>query len=87
MGTPEDDLAFKIQMGVSSRESVNLKDGMDAYNQKEVRQAIVHTRQDLVLVYSKLGSLIEIMKSTKLILRAIFIVLIIFLLLYGYNNI
>lgn len=49
--------AGSLQRAVMSSERTNLEKGLDDYTEEEVRQATVHTRQDLVLVVSYLSAL------------------------------
>jgi hypothetical protein len=49
--------AADVQRGVKKDEANNLQGGGDDYSEAEMRQAIVHTRQDMVLLTSLLASL------------------------------
>ena len=52
-----DTLAGELQRGVRDDETKQRDLGVADYDSVQVRQAIVHTRQDLVLVVSHLSSL------------------------------
>lgn len=52
-----DEAAAELQRGVKYDELDNLDKGLDDYSETQVRQAIVHTRQDMVLLVSHLSSL------------------------------
>lgn len=46
--------ARRVQFGVITDEADNLARGLDDYSPEAVRQAVVHTRQDVVLLASYL---------------------------------
>lgn len=48
--------AGELQRGVKYDELENLDKGLDQYQRPAVRQAIVHTRQDMVMLVSLLDS-------------------------------
>jgi hypothetical protein len=50
-------VAADLQRSVKHDEMKNLEHGADGYDEAQARQAIVHTRQDIVLLVSLLASL------------------------------
>jgi hypothetical protein len=53
-GKKESAAASLLQNQVKAGERDQLQDGLDAYEKEEINQAIVHTRQDIVLLVSYL---------------------------------
>jgi hypothetical protein len=51
-----DQRAGALQRAVMRDEADNIEKGLDDYSESQVRQAIVHTRQDMVLIASHLSS-------------------------------
>lgn len=51
-----DERAAKLQAKVISRETENIP-GEDLYEQIAIKRAIIHTREDVTLLYSQLSSL------------------------------
>ena len=59
--------AFGLQKSVIKAEAEQLADGLADYSEAQVTQAIVHTRQDLVLLVSHVAALNQ--KQSQLIRR------------------
>ena len=57
MASNYDDRAAQLQRGVKQDEIRSLETGFDDYDSPAVRQAIVHTRQNAVLLVSHLSLL------------------------------
>lgn len=51
-----DDRARKLQRHVRIDEAEQLRDGLSDYDDGQIRQAIVHSRQDIVILVSYLSS-------------------------------
>ena len=51
------------------------------YNEEQVKQAVIHSRQDIVLIYSMLVSAVKILKSIRFILGSMLLLLVISLFL------
>lgn len=51
-----DDRAKELQRHVRIDESEQLRDGLSNYEDEQVRQAIVHSRQDIIMIVSYLSS-------------------------------
>ena len=60
-----------LQKDVIQDELEQLEKGLSDYDQPQVNQAIVHTRQDMVLVYGMLSSNNERLHSIDTLLRRI----------------
>lgn len=61
-----DSKATDLMRGVRNDEREQLHSGASYYNDDQVRQAIVHSRQDIVLMVSYLSSLnAQIMRLTR----------------------
>jgi hypothetical protein len=73
-----DVFARNLQREVVESEKEQLNQGQDQYNQKEVNQAIVHTRADMVLVFAYLRWGTGLMKSIKIAIWIIVVLLTIF---------
>ena len=69
MGNKEQQKAADLQHEVRMSEYDNVQD----YDEEEVKQAVVHARQDIVLLVSYATSIIKILKSIRFILGAILI--------------
>ena len=78
----EDIKAGDLQFKTKHSEQQKLEDGLGIYDEEEVNQAIVHTRQDGVLLVSYISSITKILKNTRNILLWVVIILLIFLVLY-----
>lgn len=55
--TVYDDRAMRLHIGVKHDELNSLAHGCDDYSEEQMRQSIVHTRSDMVLLVSHLSSL------------------------------
>lgn len=71
----ESDMASSLQRGVIEDELENLEKGLDQYNEEQKSQAIVHTRQDVVLLVSHVSALSRKMSKALFWLRAICLLL------------
>lgn len=60
----ENERAMRLQSAVRADE---MKADND-YSGRQVRQAIVHSREDIVLIYSMLSSAVQILKGIRTIL-------------------
>ena len=69
MGNKEQQKAADLQHEVRMSEYDNVQD----YDEEEVKQAVVHARQDIVLLVSYATSIIKILKSIRFILGAILV--------------
>jgi hypothetical protein len=54
-----------LQQAIIDAEREQLDKGFDEYGQEEVNQAIVHTRQDTVLVMAHLGEIADNTRSIR----------------------
>ena len=61
--------AGELQSNVKWGEIENLNSGIDDYSEEQVRQAVVHTRQDTVLVYSLL---VDLNRQARTLSRLVF---------------
>ena len=68
-GNEEASKAYKLKRSVRMQEFEQHSD----YEEQEVRQAIVHAREDIVMLVSYNDSLMDILKSTRVILLLILI--------------
>ena len=73
----EEERAGRLQFTVRSDEYDRVQD----YGKGEVRQAIVHSRQDIVLIYSMLCSAVKILKGIRVILGSMLFLFVIYFLL------
>ena len=67
------DLQYEVRMSEYDR--------VQDYDEEQVKQAVVHTRQDIVLLVSYATSIIKILKSIRFILGAILVIFAIYFLL------
>jgi len=81
--TSESDMASALQRAVMSDESDHLQNGIDLYTEEQKTQAIVHTRQDIILLVSYASSISKKMAKSLFWLGTIS-VLLAFLLLAVY---
>ena len=72
--------AVDLQSGVRAAEAENLHAGLDQYSLAEARQAVVHTRHDIVLVVSLLTSLNRQVRTLKWVVMGILGALVVLLL-------
>ena len=70
-----DKTALKLQDGVIETENSRLDKGINIYDEEQVNMAIVHTRQDMILICSLLGSLNAQAWAIKVLLLIIAIML------------
>jgi hypothetical protein len=73
--TSESDMASALQRGVMADEAEHLDKGLDLYSEEQKTQAIVHTRQDIVLLVSYVSSISRKMNQAIFWLRAISLLL------------
>tara|TARA_B100001057_G_scaffold16077_1_gene15169 strand:+ start:933 stop:1169 length:237 start_codon:yes stop_codon:yes gene_type:complete len=67
--------ASDLQDAVRKRE----KEWLGDYDEDEVKQAVVHAREDIVLLVSHSANIIKILKSIRFILVAILVLFAIYL--------
>ena len=63
--------ARNLQRDVMESEKAQLDNGADQYSEKEVRQAVVHTRADTVLMCSYLYWITGLLRSIDIVLWVI----------------
>lgn len=73
-----DVFARNLQREVVDSEKEQLNNGLDQYSQKEVNQAIVHSRADMVLVFAYLRWVTGLMRSIEIAIWVIVVLLTIF---------
>jgi hypothetical protein len=65
-----------LQFDVNLGENKNLEEpGLDRYTSEKVRQAVVHTRQDLVLIVSLLDSTLYHLRSIRRLMMVLILIL------------
>ncbi|MER3486898.1 MAG: hypothetical protein C4345_13910 [Chloroflexota bacterium] len=74
------DGAAALQRGVKADEARNLDSGLDDYSEAQTRQAVVHTRQDIVIIVSLLRDLNRQLRTLKWTVIGIFAALVLLLL-------
>tara|TARA_B100001093_G_scaffold511089_1_gene578248 strand:+ start:107 stop:340 length:234 start_codon:yes stop_codon:yes gene_type:complete len=70
----EEKQAADLQHNVRMDEHDRVQD----YDEEQVKQAVVHARQDIVLLVSYATSIIKILKSIRFILGAILVLFVIY---------
>jgi hypothetical protein len=68
--------AAELQRGVKSEERSQLETGIGSYTDEEARQAVVHARQDIVMVYSLLSSANQLLASIRFTLIVLTLIVI-----------
>ena len=91
MASVLDDLmekASRLQTSVKMGEldSLHDTDDLEGYDSKGVRQQIVHTRQDVVMIVSLLSNVAELMQETVLMMRVFFWAFIAYLIYLAYSS-
>tara|TARA_B100002019_G_C21060191_1_gene493715 strand:- start:489 stop:734 length:246 start_codon:yes stop_codon:yes gene_type:complete len=71
MGNKEDEKAVELHNEVRKDSYEKLQ--YEQYEDEHVKQSVIHTRQDVVLLVSYASSIIKILKSIRFILGAILI--------------
>ena len=78
------ELANRVKLGVIEEE-VKIIDDIE-YDSKKIRQQIVHTRQDVVLIYSMLNSIAQLLQEAVWMLKVFFYSFIAYLIYLAYSS-
>ena len=73
--TSESDMASALQRGVMADEGDHLEKGLDLYTEEQKTQAIVHSRQDIVLLVSYISLISRKVSNAIFWLRVISVLL------------
>ena len=79
-----DEVANEVRYRVASKVEKTLDYG--DYDSKTIRQQIVHTRQDVVMIYSMLSNIGQLLQEILLILYVFFGVFIAYLIYLAYSS-